>query len=93
MNLILLIVGVDLSTPVNQLIVMLERNYIIVQTAKQVFSKQADRTNSDHVPCHQTNKMHCRVCGQVYHFSCFKISNDSLQRCLQINLNPFTKLL
>jgi len=42
-----LIVGVDLSTPISQLIVMLrtisqlivmlERNYLIVQIAKQVF--------------------------------------------------------
>ena len=34
---IALIVGMDLTTPISQLIVMPERNYIVVQTAKQVF--------------------------------------------------------
>ena len=33
---------------------------------KTSFSRQADRTSSDHVPCHQTDKLHCCVCGQVY---------------------------
>ena len=30
------------------------------------FSQQKDPTPADHVPCHQTDKMHCCVCGQVY---------------------------
>ena len=33
---------------------------------KRSFSRQADHTSSDHVPCHLTDKMHCCVCGQVY---------------------------
>ena len=33
---------------------------------KASFSRQADRTCSHHVPCHQTDKLHCCICGQVY---------------------------
>ena len=33
---------------------------------KTSFSRQADRTRFHHVPCHQTDKLHCCVCGQVY---------------------------
>ena len=45
---------------------------------KTSFSRQADRMSSDHVLCHQTDKMHCCVCGQIYQFSCFKISRVNL---------------
>ncbi|XP_065887565.1 uncharacterized protein [Dysidea avara] len=30
------------------------------------FSQQKGPTPADHMPCHQTDKMHCCICGQVY---------------------------
>ena len=33
---------------------------------KTCFFRQTNSTPADHVPCHQTDKMHCCVCGQVY---------------------------
>ena len=54
--------GVDLSTPVNQLIVM-RKEIVLVSKLQNKFSRQADHTSSEHVPCHQTDVLLCLWLG------------------------------
>ena len=42
------------------------KEIILLSKLQKKFSKQADHTISDHVPCHRTDKLLCCVCGQAY---------------------------